>query len=68
ILQRNLQIIGSGGAIIPHFYRGLEFIRSRRGKYPLGDIVSKKYALEDINEALRDMQSGTEIKPAIYNR
>ncbi|MDR2358080.1 MAG: zinc-binding dehydrogenase [Oscillospiraceae bacterium] len=68
ILQRNLQIIGSGGAIISHFYKGLEFIRSRRGKYPFADIVSKKYALEDVNDALRDMQAGTEIKPAIDNR
>ncbi|MDR1067941.1 MAG: zinc-binding dehydrogenase [Clostridiales Family XIII bacterium] len=68
ILAKNLQIIGSGGAIIPHFYKALRFIESRREKYPLDAIVSKKYALEDINQALLDMQSGHEIKPAIDNR
>jgi L-iditol 2-dehydrogenase len=68
VLQKNMQIIGSGGAIIPHFYKGLQFIKSRRDKYPFADIVSRKYALEDVNRALADMQSGSEIKPAIDNR
>ncbi|MDR3277934.1 MAG: zinc-binding dehydrogenase [Oscillospiraceae bacterium] len=68
VLQKNMQIIGSGGAIIPHFYKALQFIKSRKDKYPFADIVSKKYALEDINQALSDMQSGSEIKPAIDNR
>jgi threonine dehydrogenase-like Zn-dependent dehydrogenase len=68
ILQKNMQIIGSGGAVIHHFYKALQFIKARRDKYPLGDIVSRKYALEDINEALADMQAGKEIKPAIDNR
>jgi threonine dehydrogenase-like Zn-dependent dehydrogenase len=68
LLAKNLQVIGSGGAIIPHFYKALRFIESRRDKYPFADIVSKKYALEDVNQALIDMQGGHEIKPAIDNR
>jgi threonine dehydrogenase-like Zn-dependent dehydrogenase len=68
LVQKNMQIIGRGGAVIHHFYKALQFIRTRRDKYPLGDIVSKKYALEDINEALADMQAGKEIKPAVDNR
>jgi len=68
ILQKNLTIYGSGGATIAHFYKGLQFIKSRKNKYPLSGIVSKTYALEQINDALNDMQAGTEIKPAIDNR
>ncbi|MCL1828952.1 MAG: zinc-binding dehydrogenase [Oscillospiraceae bacterium] len=68
VLQKNLHIIGSGGAIITHFYKALRFIESRREKYPFAEIVSRKYALEDINSALADMQAGSEIKPAIDNR
>ncbi|MDR2087853.1 MAG: zinc-binding dehydrogenase [Clostridiales Family XIII bacterium] len=68
LVQKNLQIIGSGGAIIHHFYKALQFIRSRKDKYPLADIVSRTYALEEVNEALADMQAGREIKPAIDNR
>lgn len=68
ILQKNLQIIGSGGAIINHFYKALEFIKSRKSDYSFGEIVSRKYRLEDINEALENMQAGREIKPVIDNR
>ncbi len=68
ILQKNLQIIGSGGAIIHHFYKALEFIKTHKDKYAFGDIVSKKYKLEDINMALKSMQAGREIKPVIDNR
>jgi len=68
ILQKNLKIIGSGGAAISHFYKALRFIESRRDKYPLGDLVSNRFALEDINVALEGMQSGREIKPVIDNR
>jgi L-iditol 2-dehydrogenase len=68
ILQKNLQIIGSGGAIIHHFYKALEFIRTHRTKYNFGDIVSRKFRLEDVNEALASMKAGTEIKPVIDNR
>ena len=32
------------------------------------EIVSGKYRLEDINEALANMASGKEIKPVIDNR
>lgn len=68
ILQKNLQIIGSGGAIIHHFYRALEFIKTHKSKYPFDEIVSRKYRLEDINDALANMQAGKEIKPVIDNR
>ncbi len=68
ILQKNLQIIGSGGAVIHHYYKALEFIRTHKDRYAFGDIVSRKYMLEDINEALASMQAGSEIKPVIDNR
>jgi threonine dehydrogenase-like Zn-dependent dehydrogenase len=68
LVQKNLQIIGSGGAIIHHFYRALKFIQCNREKYPFGDIVSGKYRLEDVNDAIRNMEAGIEIKPVIDNR
>ncbi len=68
ILQKNLQIIGSGGAIIHHFHRALEFIKFNKHKYPFGELVSRKYRLEEINEALDNMKAGREIKPAVDNR
>jgi len=67
ILHKNIRIIGSGGATISHFYKALKFIESRKDKYPFGELVSCKYTLEDVNSALKGMQSGQEIKPVIDN-
>lgn len=67
-LMRNATVIGSGSADIVHFYRALKFIKYNRTKFPLGAIVSKKYKLEEINEALEGMRQGSEIKAVIDNR
>lgn len=68
INEKGLTIVGSVSAHIVHFYKALQFIKTHRAKYPFGDIVSRTYQLEDINQALADMQSGKEIKPVIDNR
>jgi D-arabinose 1-dehydrogenase-like Zn-dependent alcohol dehydrogenase len=68
IVAKCLHVIGSASAAIPHFYKALKFIKNRRKKYPFADIVTHKYRLEEVNEALVAMQSGKEIKPVIDNR
>lgn len=68
IVGKSLTIIGSVSAAIPHFYKALQFIKHKRTKYPFADIISTKYRLEQINEALTSMGSGQEIKPVIDNR
>ena len=59
---------GSVSAAIPHFYKALQFVKTRRHRYPLGALVSRRYALEQVNDALADMAAGREIKPVIDNR
>lgn len=68
ITGKGLTVIGSVSAAIPHFYKALQFIKTRRAKYPFAEIVSHKYRLEQINEAFAAMQSGEAIKPVIDNR
>lgn len=67
ITSRALTVIGSVSATIRHFRRALQFIESRRGKYPFADIVTSRYRLDQINTALANMASGVEIKPVIDN-
>ncbi|BAF60589.1 threonine dehydrogenase and related Zn-dependent dehydrogenases [Pelotomaculum thermopropionicum SI] len=67
-LGKNATVIGSGSADIVHFYRALKFIKYNRTKIPMGAIISKHYRLEEINEALAGMRTGTEIKAVIDNR
>jgi len=66
--EKGLTIVGSVSAHIVHFYRALQFIQTHRNKYPFAEIVSGKYKLEDINEALANMAAGKDIKGAIDNR
>jgi len=68
LTSKCLTIVGSASAAIPHFYKALQFIKNKRNKYHFADIVSNKYRLEQINEALANMAAGKEIKPVIDNR
>jgi len=61
-------IVGASGASIPHYYKALQFLKNKRTKYPFGDIVTHKFRLEEVNEALAVMASGEAIKPVIDNR
>jgi threonine dehydrogenase-like Zn-dependent dehydrogenase len=68
INEKALTIVGSVSAHIVHFYKALQFIKTHRSKYPFADIVSGRYRLENVNEALANMESGKEIKAVIDNR
>ena len=68
INEKGLTIVGSVSAHIVHFYKALQFVKTHRAKYPFADIVSRKYQLEDVNQALADMAAGKEIKPVIDSR
>jgi threonine dehydrogenase-like Zn-dependent dehydrogenase len=65
IMQKHLQIIGNASATIDHYYKALQLIQNRREKYPFAEIVTNKYKLEQINEAVAAMKRGQEIKPVI---
>jgi L-iditol 2-dehydrogenase len=68
ITGKGLNVIGGSGASIPHYYKALQFIKNKRSKYPFADIVTHKFALEDIMKAYDVMASGEAIKPVIDNR
>lgn len=65
IMLKHLQIIGSSSALIGHYYKALQFIKNKRHKYPFADIVTNKYSLDQINDALMSMMTGKEVKPVI---
>jgi threonine dehydrogenase-like Zn-dependent dehydrogenase len=68
IVNKSLDVMGSISATIPHYYKALQFIKNKRAKYTFADIITAKYSLEQVNDALSAMQSGREIKPVIDNR
>jgi len=68
IVWKGIDIYGTISATISHFHKALQFIKKYQSKYPLGEICTTKFKLEQANEALNAMASGKEIKPAIDNR
>jgi L-iditol 2-dehydrogenase len=65
LMQKHLEIIGNASATIGHYYKALQLIKNRRDKYPFAAIVTNKYRLDQINEAVAAMKQGQEIKPVI---
>jgi Zn-dependent alcohol dehydrogenase len=49
-------------------FKCLKFIQANKSKYPFGEIISKKYKLEDANQALEDMRNGIALKAALVNK
>ena len=67
ILEKSAVVIGSRSGDIRHYIKCLKFIQANKGKYPFGDIISKKYKLEDANQALEDMRAGIALKAGLVN-
>lgn len=65
IIFKQITILGSAHAQIEDIWRGLQFIKTHKHKYPFSEIVSNKYALDQVTEALLAMEEGKEIKPVI---
>ena len=65
ITRKHLRIIGSISASVEHYYRALQFIANNWERFSWMDMISNRYPLEGINEALQRMQRWEEIKPAI---
>jgi threonine dehydrogenase-like Zn-dependent dehydrogenase len=65
IVLKHLEIIGNSSATIRHYHKAIQFIMNKRHRYSFADIVTNKYPLDRINEAVKAMMAGKEIKPII---
>ena len=68
IQHKSVVVIGSHSGDIRHYIKCLKFIEANQKKYPFGEIISKKYKLEDANQALEDMGKGIALKAALVNK
>lgn len=65
ITQRQVTVVGSFSGHGSEYWRALRFMEETREKYDFGLMLSGRYRLEEINEAINDMQSFKAIKPLI---
>jgi threonine dehydrogenase-like Zn-dependent dehydrogenase len=60
-----VEVIGVVAAHVGHFYKALQFLKSNSHRFDFSAMISNRYPLAQINEALESMAALREIKPAI---
>lgn len=60
-----VEIIGVISAHAGHFYKAMQFLQSNRARFDFTAMISNRYALADVNDALENMAALREIKPAL---
>lgn len=66
LLFRQIRINTVVMAEARHFYEAIEFLATRRTKFPFERLFSSEFSLEQTTDALRRMAEFKEIKPIIY--
>lgn len=52
IVRKELTIVGSYGSNPTHWVAALELLRTRRDRYPFHELITHRYRLDQVNEAL----------------
>jgi threonine dehydrogenase-like Zn-dependent dehydrogenase len=52
IVRKELSIFGSYGSEPRHWVAALEFLRTRREPYPFHELITHRFRLDQVNEAL----------------
>ena len=65
IVRKHAHIIGTASAAVQHYHRALQFLSHNAERFDWMAMISNRYPLERINEAIVGMQRWEEIKPVI---
>jgi L-iditol 2-dehydrogenase len=65
IINRGLTVIGSFGGNIDSYYKALEFMRHNASRFDWNLVIGNDYRLDQIDEAIANMQAFRDIKPVI---
>jgi D-arabinose 1-dehydrogenase-like Zn-dependent alcohol dehydrogenase len=66
LTKNRTTILGSWSGGIKQYWQALQFIRRTCGEVDYDRLISGRYELGDVNEALANMASYSEIKAAVY--
>ncbi len=65
IVRKQANIIGVQSADIGQFWKALDFVRRTTDRYDFDAMLTTRYRLDQINEAIQDMRAFKEIKPLV---
>ena len=66
LIKKMITISGIHNYRPDHLIKALDFICNSHSKYPFENLISQKYKLEDVNEALLAAQNKNNIRVAIH--
>jgi L-iditol 2-dehydrogenase len=65
IVRKQATILGVQSADIGQFWKALEFVRRTSDRYDFDAMLTTRYPLAQINEAIQSMRAFSEIKPLV---
>ena len=65
IVKKNIRVIGAFSGDARSYWKALTFVSRHIDDIPFGAMISNRYRLDDVNEALARMKRLEEIKPVI---
>jgi threonine dehydrogenase-like Zn-dependent dehydrogenase len=65
LIRKHARVIGTASAAVQHYHRALQFLVHNADRYDWMAMISNRYPLAQINQALERMQRWEEIKPVI---
>jgi threonine dehydrogenase-like Zn-dependent dehydrogenase len=64
LTAKHAQIVGNSSGSIRHYYRALQFVKNNP-RISWMDMISNRYLLEQINDAMQAMRDWREVKPVL---
>jgi L-iditol 2-dehydrogenase len=64
-VEKQLTILGVMSGDTDHYYKALQFLKHHRQRFSFADMLSNRYPLEQINEALEAMRAFREVKAVV---
>jgi len=65
IVNRGLTVMGSFGGHIDSYFKAMEFMQANSDRFDWDLVLGRHYGLDEVGDALRNMQEATDIKPII---
>jgi threonine dehydrogenase-like Zn-dependent dehydrogenase len=65
INRKHLEIRGCWGSDFSHFYRGVKVLAKHGGRFPYEGFITRKYGLEDMNDALAAVEELQVVKAVV---
>ncbi len=65
IVEKQISVIGVMSGDTQHYYKALQFIHNNRERFRFEDMLSNRYMLDQINDAMESMRAFREVKAVL---